>query len=284
MSSLPFQLAGGSVLGLDHRRGGKNNQDAYGWRCQSGAIVAVVCDGCGSMPHSEVGAKLGVNLVLKSLLQSYDRYATIDDPQLWQDLHRALLDHLQILAQCLGENWQHRLREYFLFTLVGALITPDRTVIFALGDGVAIVNNHPLVFPPFPNNAPPYLAYGLLSTSFTPDQLALQRLHSLATADLHSLLLGSDGVAELQQMALSSLPGQRQRVGDVAQFWQDDRYFRNPDQVRRTLTLMNRETTTVSEAQGVIKYPGLLRDDTTLITLRRCLERSPTLPLDQEEL
>ncbi|MDO8622315.1 MAG: protein phosphatase 2C domain-containing protein, partial [bacterium] len=54
----------------------------------------------------------------------------------------------------------------------------------------------------------------------------------------------------------------------IDQFWTDDRYFRNPDMVRRRLTLVNREA--VRAENGMLaRTPGLLPDDTTLVVIRR---------------
>src|SRR5439155_16598404 len=66
-STLPFQLAGATVAGRLHHVSGRNNQDAFAWAQSPGGLVAVVCDGCGSAPHSEVGAQLGARLVAKTL-------------------------------------------------------------------------------------------------------------------------------------------------------------------------------------------------------------------------
>ena len=84
------------------------------------------------------------------------------------------------------------------------------------------------------------------------------------------MLIGSDGVSDLIQVAEQALPGRSEMVGDLADFWQDDRYFRNPDQVRRRLALINREVTMLDkQAQHWVRQSGLLPDDTTLIVIRR---------------
>ena len=58
-----FQVAGGSVTGRAHAVLGRGNQDAFAWVDDDGVLVAVVCDGCSSGRHSEVGAHLGARLV-----------------------------------------------------------------------------------------------------------------------------------------------------------------------------------------------------------------------------
>jgi hypothetical protein len=58
----------------------------------------------------------------------------------------------------------------------------------------------------------------------------------------------------------------------LSQFWEEDRYFRNPDALRRRLALINSEYTHLDREAGVlIREPGLLPDDTTLVAIRRRL-------------
>lgn len=265
----PFVMAGGSIIGREHLRVGKNNQDAYGWEVTETGIVAIVCDGCGSGTHSEVGAKLGARLVVQTLQRLLESTPNLEDEQTWQTLQQQLLHQFGVMATQLGGDRVQTVRDYFLFTIVGAVITPSLTALFALGDGVMAVNEQVIRLGPFANNAPPYLGYGLLDLQ-VPELLQLKVLQLLPTDSLQSLLIGTDGVADLMQVANQPLPGRSELVGDIAQFWQDDRYFRNPDQVRRRLSLMNREVTTVEPtSQQCQRQAGLLPDDTTLITLRR---------------
>jgi serine/threonine protein phosphatase PrpC len=272
--SLPFDIAGGSVTGRNHQHVGKNNQDALGWWVTERAIVAVVCDGCGSSPHSEVGAHLGVQFLLKALGDRLPSESPdlLMDPAFWETLRETLLQQLTTLAQNFPGSWVTIFQNYFLFTIIGCVITPEITVIFSLGDSIALVNNHRLPTPTFSHNAPPYLAYSLLSTSFTATELQFQLLQVLPTAELESLVIASDGLQDLMDAEFKTLPGQQKVVGSVAQFWQDDRYFKNPDQIRRQLSLLNREVTIPHwSAQQIQKISGLLPDDTSLVSIRRRL-------------
>ena len=89
-SGIGFELAAGTVIGLDHvRRGatfiGGNNQDAHSVIISSrlGLAIGVVCDGCGSHARSELGAAFTASLVadevLRSLLHRGDRWAMIEE-------------------------------------------------------------------------------------------------------------------------------------------------------------------------------------------------------------
>src|SRR5206468_1221764 len=96
----------------------------------------------------------------------------------------------------------------------------------------------PVPLGPFPDNAPPYLGYRLLDQPGEALELAL--LRALPTQDVHTLLIGSDGVGDLVMACEATLPGGRERVGPIDQFFRKDVYFRNPDAVRRRLALLNR--------------------------------------------
>jgi hypothetical protein len=156
-------------------------------------------------------------------------------------------------------------REFFLFTVLGCVLTQETVTLFSLGDGVFIVNGQITPLGPFPNNAPPYLGYALLG-----DRLSLQIHPPIPLETLDTLLIGCDGVMDLIELADHSLLGQSNSVGSIAQFWQEDRYFENPDMLRRRLALINREITRpIWTEHRMIKTVGLLPDDTSLIVIRR---------------
>jgi hypothetical protein len=288
---VPFTIAAGSVLGTHHRQLGLNNQDAWGWEQGSWGTIAVVCDGCGSTPHSEVGAQVGVRFCLQSLRESLQRGEDPTESWFWGNLHDRLLHKLGQFARSLsggtleGEsldiNTFSILRDYCLFTILGAVITPTVTSIFGLGDGVYALNGVVQVLKNSPenswvhslNNAPPYLAYGLLNprpSCFSSKELQIRVYQQCPTAAVNALFVGTDGVMDLQAVAAQCLPGKSEPVGDLAQFWQTDRYFTNPDAVRRRLALINREVTQPDWQQRQLqKNRGLLPDDTTFICLRR---------------
>lgn len=264
-----FELAGGSVIGREHLRVGKNNQDAYCWHVSEAGLIAVVCDGCGSGIHSEVGAKLGARMTVSALHRALYDDLNLKHEEVWQTIQQTLLAQLQSIVEPLGGDRVQAIYDYLLFTIAGVVLTPTITVTFALGDGVFVINDQVMQVGPFANNAPPYLGYGLLEMPMT-QASQFKVLQVLPTDEVQSVLIGSDGVSDLMQAAEQSLPGRSETVGDIAQFWQDDRYFRNPDQVRRRLTLINREVTTFDKpSQQCVRQSGLLPDDTTLIVIRK---------------
>jgi hypothetical protein len=271
-----FELAFGSIQGREHLRLAKNNQDAYYTLSNEQHTIAIVCDGCGSGRYSEVGAQFGVRLIGEILTKALSTQLCQSNqipPQLLSQLYQDLLSQIDNLSRAMGGNWLQTLKDYFLFTIVGVVITAADICVFSLGDGVIIVNGCELELGSFPGNAPPYLVYGL--SAAVPDQDSFFQIHKLPPlAEVESILIGTDGVSELIQSAQRQLPGKPELVGSISQFWQQDRYFTNPDQVRRRLALINREVTRLDSSKGQVhKESGLLSDDTTLVVLRRKSDR-----------
>jgi hypothetical protein len=244
-SVTPFEIAGGSVTGRAHVAAGRNNQDAFCWLSTADGVVAVVCDGCSSGPHSEVGAQLGARLFVQAATRFLS--SSLDVAELLEQVGQDVLERLRVLAREMStdaSSLSRTVTDHFLFTIVGVLITAGGATSFSLGDGLVVLNGERTELGPFPNNEPPYLGYALLPSA--PDRRASARVpftihRSMPTSDVQSLVLGTDGAIELE-----------------TQFWKDDRFFKNPDMIRRRLTVLSRS------ARG-----GLLSDDTTLVVIRQ---------------
>ncbi|MBI2483378.1 protein phosphatase 2C domain-containing protein [Candidatus Uhrbacteria bacterium] len=291
-----FAVAGGSIAGRDHTRAGRNNHDAFSWIQDPDWTIAFVADGCGGAddkvpmdvrvrhgagPHSEVGAKLGVRLVAESVRRSLRRFAEHpiaatgvlpEHDSFWERIRQDVLAGLRVLALQMGDSLSEVVNEYFLFTLVGAVITKWGTSIVSLGDGIYGCNGNVRVLGPYPDNEPPYLAYGLVPTSLanTDPRLLKFVVHEMLSTDqVHSILLGTDGGKDLQEAAGRCIPGSAELVGPLDQFWMNDLYFRNPDALRRRLAVINRDRSVQGDGGGTQNAAGLLPDDTTLIAIRR---------------
>ena len=259
-----FKLAGGSVIGRDHRKAGRNNQDAYAWGSSGDVIVAAVSDGCGSSPHSEVGAWITARLIVEFVVNRIQRFAVDDmnraiaDPTFWEKIRQDMLAQLRVLANAMGTSLTQMVTDYFLATIVGFVITPKATVVFSHGDGIYMVNGMISPINPLTGNAPLYLAYGLTGTDL-PVELKFTLHGVVDTSTIGTLLIGTDGVTELFEVSDRMLPGRREPVGDIVQFY-DDHYFANPFAISRRLNIIN----------GLfVPEPGLLHDDSTLIVARR---------------
>lgn len=270
-----LEIGGGSVIGHYHSRNGRNNQDSYGWVMTDDYLIGVVCDGCGSGTHSEVGAQWGVKAIISVLIRALSNNKNYlinkskdSEREFWTNVQEDFLQRLREMVGHLDPDLtlnKMLVQEYGLFTIVGGVITSELVVIFSWGDGVIILNNVRTELGPFPNNSPPYIGYELLK----PGRSEF-RVNSLAFSEFDSLLLGTDGVMELINNSHKNLPGKRELVGEISQFWHKDLYFKNPDQIRRRLTLINRENTQIDwSTQQVIKQGGWLQDDTTFIVIRK---------------
>src|SRR5690606_27147466 len=90
------------------------------------------------------------------------------------------------------------------------------------------------------------------------------------TAEIESVLVATDGAAELLARSGAALPGRDEPAGTLDQFWTEDRYFRNPDAVRRRLWLMSRAQVSPDWAgRRLRRHAGILGDDTSIISIRR---------------
>ncbi len=272
---LSFEVAGGSVPGSDHTMPGQpgwtNNQDAYTWIQNDRYLLAVVADGCSSGDDSEVGAKLGSKLFISYLSRCLDNFVSLSVPCVIDALEWAksfaARDIKQLVETIAGEEpkgFAEVLLNHFLFTLMGTVVNEENTVVFSLGDGVYAVNGDVQTIPPYPNNAPPYLGFCALPEGVYKGNLDMVIRASLPTKDVEHVLIGSDGVSDLIAAAAMPLPGKTELLGPLSQFWENDKFFKNEDMIRRRLAMASHERA----VEGRISK-GLFPDDTTLVVVRR---------------
>lgn len=264
--AIQFQCATGSIIGRNHLLVGKNNQDAYRVMLREQFIVAIVCDGCSAGMHSEVGAKIGVRMISEEVADLLDGGSAISLPEFWEQLKHNLFQKLKDFvaisngdADLSKSTTMEFVNDYLLFTSVVALITSSETVTFSIGDGAIAINGKFAEIPPYADNAPPYLAYGL----YNPEAINFEIRDRLPTSELESLLIATDGIIDLAV------------VEPVEQFWQEDRYFKNPDAIRRKLAMLNREEVKPDwHKRELTKRSGVLSDDTSLVVIRRLIANS----------
>ncbi len=199
-------VAAGSALGRMHALSDRPNQDAFRVLTGAWGAVAVVCDGCGSEPKSGVGAELGACLTARAAARQLEERGTLDLPRLKQEV----LSGLCLAAAAAGLDP----REHLLFTIVGAAFASERVTTFACGDGAVAVDGVLRRLGPFPDNAPPYLAYALSDSAVG--------FQSLFEGPAGRVLIATDGAADL----------------DLAFGECDDKLFANPDLLRRKLKLL----------------------------------------------
>ncbi len=258
----PFEIAAGSTIGRDHREMGRNYQDAWVLQQTDGLTIGVVADGCGSGRFSEVGARLGSMLLASNLREQFMTGRGIN----WARAQRQVLARLDLVAVMSGSGYRQFVEDHFLFTLVGIAMTPVITTVFALGDGVVAINDEVRRLGPFPDNMPPYLGYGLLEgrVGIDPDLIVIEPIAELATDDVDSWLIGTDGVGDYIDREGTVLPGLASTLPPLSDFWENDRYYSgNAELLSRQLRLAARDWPRSDP------YPGLLHDDTTILVGRR---------------
>ena len=265
-ATAPWEWASGSVQGREHWLARRNNQDAVCVAAGADSLVAVVADGCGSAPHSEVGARLVAALLARALAA---RAGDLTGASAAMPAVAAAMDEvLAALERLAGGRDAAALpwvRDHLLATTLGVVVTAERGVVFRLGDGVVGVNGD-LATHAAPDNAPPYLAYRLVPTGCC-------RLDSSAIApviewegaaeSLVSVVLATDGAGELRA-------GEHDAHATLRAWLADDRLFRHPAALGRRLTLLARDEQTIDwDAQLLRRLPGVLRDDTSIVLIRR---------------
>lgn len=230
-----WEIATGSVAGTEHRRVARNSQDAFCFGCGPDSIVGVVCDGCSGGIHSEVGAWLAAPMLVNLLSMQGSVNGLLAQARI------ALLDRITAVAESIRNpksEIRNVLLDYFLFTIVGFVVTEQTTAVFSIGDGLFALNGEKRIIAAETPNEPTYAAYELLGGGD-----CAFHIHSLMPTDeVDSILIGTDGANDIE---------------DLGEFWQRDLYFSNADAIRRRLEIQNRKGTTP------------LADDTTVIVLRR---------------
>lgn len=213
--SLPRQRwsRGGSVIGRDHARVGRNNQDGVAVLPD----VVVVTDGCSSQPQSEVGAQLGARF-LATWLAHHGRVDTETPARATE----ALTAFIGEAARSLGGDLAATLERYFLFTFLAAVRDGERALVFGLGDGAVVVDADVVRLDAGPENAPPYCAYRLSASGSRPEA----QLHFFGEA--RSVAVATDGLDPLV----------RRDPRALAQLVQDVALARNPLSLQRRLNVL----------------------------------------------
>jgi hypothetical protein len=263
----PFSVVLGTVTGREHRRLGRNNQDAVAVAHADGLLVVALADGCSAGARSEVGAELSVRWVTERLPALYEASGRRLGPELVERVCDGLTGFLGVMAALSGVEHDHggappplrQIADLLLATLLVAAVDKASAVIFGVGDGVAFVNGVRRSPAEAPERAPAYLAYRLLGagafeSEASPD--CAPRLHWAGPAqDLHSVVLGTDGVHDLLRAEGHPLPDGSTWRG-LEELLADPHLLTNRSLVQKRLRVLG-------------DLPGLLPDDTTLALLRR---------------
>lgn len=198
MSRLATIARSASVIGREHVRLGRNNQDGHCCLSEAGLTVGVVTDGCSSEPFSEVGARWGARALAHFTLE-LARTASLDAvPAL---ACSRLIGWLEAQVAALGGDGARALVEqYLLFTVLAVVQKGDQTLVFGSGDGSVWLDGRLLRLDSGPRNAPRYLGYRLLGEDLEPQlhHLGAARRVAVATDGLDDWLARTpDGLATL---------------------------------------------------------------------------------------
>ncbi len=243
-----FAALGGSVIGSDHRRALRNNQDGLAFASDDGFIVAVVTDGCSSGRASEVGARLGAAYLAARTLDVAPR--ALDAQATASSVAAAVTEWLDDVASAFGARRKDAIADMLLFTFLVAVVGPTRAFVFGVGDGVVSLNGLTLALDAGPDNAPAYAAYGLLGAAPPPI------VHvDVPTPLVRSLAIATDGALDLLARADEALDGGAPQRG-LDQFEDDPVYLKNPSLLQKRLVVIGERN-------------ARLRDDTTVALVRR---------------
>lgn len=288
-TALPFTVGGVTQHGW--HADSRNNQDAMGLWIEQGVIVAVVCDGCASpasasknsVSLNEVGAKLTCLAALRVVREQIRKGTPLDE-----SLSLAVVEGVRRMVRQVVGIGLHRsepralrekiLLEYVMSTLLLAVVTAENYLVFAVGDGFIRVNDtnhdlsqmsgHYLANEWFP--AAERRKSAVEVSSMEPEAAAPPRwLQMGSTAELHSLVLASDGAADLFS-SQNNLLGELQKCSATREYLSgyDPLFFREFRVLASRLPVGPRNQDT---------------DDQTLVAIRR-LPPSESHDLAEKEL
>lgn len=205
---LAVATAPGSAHVNPGQPGKTNNQDAIVHRTTSnGCSITVLCDGCGSQPHSGTGADIGANIIAQVLerhIAAMPR-GRLDWEWVTQEAKKALYEAAAIFTprNATLSTFEQTVVERFLFTAMVLIVDGDLATVAAFGDGIVVVDDDVIVVEPPVLNSPPYLGYLLLTeTAYHTDELrqhlAFTVVKSVALSSLEKgIVVGTDGLKDL---------------------------------------------------------------------------------------
>ena len=235
----PIRATGAAVTGARHLRTARNGQDAVAVWIGEAQGAVVVCDGCGAGGSSEVGARLGAQLVVSVLARELAAGESPMDLAMWTRMRAEVVTRIGVLAATMPGDRAQIIHEYFLFTVVAAAVAGDHAAVWAIGDGAYAIGARTRELGPFVDNQPPYLAYDLLEM---PQEAHLE---VTSAAGGGAIVVATDGVAELGLDAISV-----------------ERSLAHPDALRRQLTILARGSERIEwETRRVVRVPAPLQDD-----------------------
>jgi len=213
-------LRSAQIVGRSHILLGKNSQDALvkgsvevnGKR----VVYGVICDGCSEGKDSEVGAKLAaafigrrIEILVKSGVPLY-RIPSV--------LRTRTIGFLGNILASVSFDSSHSyvnfIKNYLLFTIIGFVYTDEETIVFALGDGVVVIDDEVTIRDE--KNKPSYIGYHLVDRRYlSPEASVLPGkfdVVSFASSEFSRIAIASDGLAE-EPLFVPELWGYTHEIG-----------------------------------------------------------------------
>lgn len=259
---MDFEYVGANVVGTRHLNAKKNNQDSFvHLKANSHAYIFVVSDGCGSSPYSEVGSKILSRMVASTLhnMLIAENAGAYSPGSLLDAMEVRIQRRLSMLIEWMNPETiplDQTVVDYFLATIVGAVILKDVAFIFSCGDGVYAVNDELTEIKPFSGNMPPFLAYSMLK-GFSSEMYTFTLQRVMSPQSIDRLLIATDGLTPyFDKYTLDDLYAGRR--------------FNNPDSLRRHFAVLNRESRVIDwDNQKTDVTRGLFEDDVSAILVRK---------------
>lgn len=198
-----FRITKGSVIGREHVRLWRNNQDAVSVGGvtvgEKEYVYGVVTDGCSEGKHSEVGAKLLVEWMQSEIPMILSTGVGIEDAL--SALYQKAIDYLAGIARATAvgppEQIVEFIRNYLLSTVLGFLMDDEMCCVFAAGDGLVAINDDVVRIDQ--GNKPVYLGYHLVPRVYLQDASGLPKgfqLWKMGTASIVRMAVCTDGMEE----------------------------------------------------------------------------------------
>jgi len=146
-----FVASSASVIGQMHRRRGQGGQDGSSPVVGDGWAVAIVADGVSASPGSEIGARIASRWIAAKASRELMKGTAAADPAVIAGWVDALTERLQTLSLELAwpdEDPVYAIADFFLFTLLIAVVDQDRYCVAGIGDGVVAADGRYRVLEP----------------------------------------------------------------------------------------------------------------------------------------
>jgi len=200
---LPFQFGGASQKGRLQPH--TNNQDSLALWSRGPRVVGVVCDGCGSSQKGHANTELGARILsiaathIVGEAMATNGVAALD----WGMIEEAICTKIVAVADTLLPKSKPGdiLHNLMMSTILGFAIDQDAYAVFGCGDGMFVLNG---VSTSLDSQHGRYLAARIALDADWRGRLAsgdraivVHRAGPIS--DLRNLLIGTDGVEELQE-------------------------------------------------------------------------------------